>query len=384
MGIGEYMKKIIYLVFVLILISSSGIHVLANDSEVAFSSFNELFGFILNYHVDEQEIAELLRGAMEGMTDTLDQYSIHMTEEEFEEMQLEFEGHFGGIGIVIEPDLTIVSPIKGTPGERVGLQPGDIIIAIEGESTEEMTQNDAVNKMRGKPGTIVNITVRREGEESPLDFEIVREDIQIPNVEWEMKTDKIGYISIAEFAQGVGNKVNNAIHELEAEGAEALILDLRTNPGGLLDEAVNVTSNFIDKGSVVSVGYRMGSDDIYKAKDNYKSTKLPLLILINQGSASASEIVSGAVKDHERGILMGKKTFGKGTVQSLFPLSDGSALKLTTGRYYTPAGTFIHEKGIRPDIEVDYNPDHDGDNQLETAIQYIEDLYLKQDLKKAS
>ncbi|NLM97692.1 MAG: S41 family peptidase [Halanaerobiaceae bacterium] len=379
------MKKIIYiLVFLLCINIGMNVSAKKNDSELTLTSFNELFSLILNYYVDEQDISELVRGAMKGMTDTLDPHSTYLTEEEYEDMQFEFEGHFGGIGIIIEPDLTIVSPIKGTPGERVGLLPGDVIIAINGEPTDNMTQNEAVNKMRGEPGTVVNITIRREGIEELLEFEIVREDIQIPYVEWEMKTDKIGYISVASFVNGVGNKVNTAISELTSEGAEYLILDLRTNPGGLLDEAINVASNFIEDDIIVSVKYRVGRDDIYRARRSIQATKLPLVVLINQGSASASEIVSAAIKDHHRGILMGKKTFGKGTVQSLFPLSDGSALKLTTGRYYTPAGIYIHEKGIEPDIEVEYDPDYEGDNQLEAAIKYIEDVYYEEELKKAS
>lgn len=379
------MKKIIYiLVFLLCINIGMNVSAKKNDSELTLTSFNELFSLILNYYVDEQDISELVRGAMKGMTDTLDPHSTYLTEEEYEDMQFEFEGHFGGIGIIIEPDLTIVSPIKGTPGERVGLLPGDVIIAINGEPTDNMTQNEAVNKMRGEPGTVVNITIRREGIEELLEFEIVREDIQIPYVEWEMKTDKIGYISVASFVNGVGNKVNTAISELTSEGAEYLILDLRTNPGGLLDEAINVASNFIEDDIIVSVKYRVGRDDIYRARRSIQATKLPLVVLINQGSASASEIVSAAIKDHHRGILMGKKTFGKGTVQSLFPLSDGSALKLTTGRYYTPAGIYIHEKGIEPDIEVKYDPEYEGDNQLEAAIKYIEDVYYEEELKKAS
>ncbi|MFW6287686.1 MAG: S41 family peptidase, partial [bacterium] len=292
----------------------------------------------------------------------------------------------GGIGIVITPDLIIVSPIKGTPGERVGLQSGDSIIAIDGEPTEDMSQNEAVDMMRGDPGTEVNITIQREDVDEPLKFKIIREDIQIPYVEWEMKNNRIGYINIVQFIEGVGSKVSTAINELEEQGAEALILDLRTNPGGLLDEAITVSSNFLDRGTVVSVKYRVGSDDIYKVEENIDSTKLPLVILINQGSASASEIVAGAVKDNRRGILLGKKTFGKGTVQLLFPLNDGSALKLTTGKYYTPSGDFIHETGIRPDVEVEYNPDYEGenDNQLDAAIQYIEDNYFEVELESAS
>ncbi len=385
-------KQTISILFILILGISLNLSVFAEEvenssnPEMMFNTFKEVMGYILNYHVEESKVDELIRGAMTGMVETLDPYSAYMNEEEYEEMQFEYEGHFGGIGIVITPDLTIVSPIKGTPGERVGLQSGDRIIAIESQATEDMSQKEAVDIMRGEPGTPINITIKREEQEEPLKFEIIREDIQIPYVEWEMITDEIGYINIAQFVQEVGSKVSTAISELEADGAQALILDLRTNPGGLLNEAINVSSNFIEEGVVVSVKYRVGSDDIYQVRPNIEATDLPLLVLINQGSASASEIVSGAVKDHARGILFGKKTFGKGTVQSLFPLGDGSALKLTTGRYYTPADTFIHEKGIRPDVVVEYNPDYEGDNdnQLDAAIQYIKDTYFKEELKPAS
>lgn len=381
------MKKIIYFFLVIVMIFGS-VQVKAVDEEIdtgtVLKSFNELYSYILYYYVDEPDIAELLRGAMKGMVETLDVHTTYLSEEEFEEFQMEFEGHFGGIGIVIQPDLTVVSPIKGTPGERVGIQPGDVIIAIDGESTENMTQAEAVQKMRGEPGTTVIISIMREGEEKPLEFVIIREDIEIPYVEWEMKTDKIGYISIADFANDVGKKVSIAIEELEAEGAEALILDLRTNPGGLLSEAINVASNFLEEGTVVSVRYRIGSDDVYTVNTDFKTCNLPLLVLINQGSASASEIVAAAIKDNGRGVLMGMKTFGKGTVQTLFSLSEGSALKLTTGRYYTPSGDYIHEKGIQPDVEVSYDPEYDGDKQLEAAIKYIEDIYLSEVLRPAS
>lgn len=381
------MKKIIYFFLVIVMIFG-GVQVKAVDEEIdtgtVLKSFNELYSYILYYYVDEPDIAELLRGAMKGMVETLDVHTTYLSEEEFEEFQMEFEGHFGGIGIVIQPDLTVVSPIKGTPGDRVGIQPGDVIIAIDGESTENMTQAEAVQKMRGEPGTTVIISIMREGEEKPLEFVIIREDIEIPYVEWEMKTDKIGYISIADFANDVGKKVSIAIEELEAEGAEALILDLRTNPGGLLSEAINVASNFLEEGTVVSVRYRIGSDDVYTVNTDFKTCNLPLLVLINQGSASASEIVAAAIKDNGRGVLMGMKTFGKGTVQTLFSLSEGSALKLTTGRYYTPSGDYIHEKGIQPDVEVSYDPEYDGDKQLEAAIKYIEDIYLSEVLRPAS
>ncbi|MFW6022262.1 MAG: S41 family peptidase [Halanaerobiaceae bacterium] len=383
-------KKIILFLLALTLIAVlSNFTLFAEDpqtsnSEDIFETFNEVMSYIFTYHVDENNLDDLIMGAMKGMVNTLDPYSSYMTEDEFEEMQVEYEGHFGGIGIVITPDLTIISPIKGTPAERVGIQSGDKIIAIEGEPTELMTQKEAVDLMRGEPGTEIDITVDREGQEDVIEFNITREDIEVPYVEWEMKNEKIGYINISQFVENVGQKVNKAVKELENQGAEALILDLRSNPGGLLNEAINVSSNFIEKGTVVSVKYKVGKDDVYKIEPDLYSTDLPLLVLINQGSASASEIVAAAVKDYRRGTLMGMKTFGKGTVQSLFPMEDGSALKLTTGRYYSPADDYIHEKGIKPDVEVDYDPEHEGDNQLEAALQYIEDMYFADESKQAS
>lgn len=380
---------ILLIVFNLPVIGAEDTKELSPEQE-AFTVFQEVLFYIENYHIEENEISELMQGAIRGMVNSLDPFSQYMTEDEYDEMQLEFEGHFGGIGIVITPDLMIVSPIKGTPGERVGLQSGDKIIAIDGKPTEDMTQKEGVDLMRGDPGTPVTLTIKREDVKEPLDFDIIREDIEIPYVEHEMKTDNIGYINIAQFVHEVGSKVEKSIQELRGKGAQALILDLRSNPGGLLPEAVAVSSNFLAKGTVVSVKKRFGNDEVYTVDNNINAVDLPLLILINQGSASASEIVAGAVKDTDRGILMGKKSFGKGTVQSVVPLSNGSALRLTTGRYYTPDGNFIHEKGIKPDIEIEYDSEYDGDNQLEAAIKYVQKEFLgmeleeKKELKPAS
>jgi carboxyl-terminal processing protease len=347
-----------------------------------YELFQEVLFYIENYHVDEQDRNELIKGAIRGMVETLDPFSEYMTEDDYDEMQLEMEGHFGGIGIVITPDLVIVSPIKGTPGEKVGLKAEDKIIAIDGQPTEDMTQKEAVDLMRGEPGTPVDLTIKREGVEENLEFHIIRSDIEIPYVESEMLEAQIGYVMIAQFAQDVGLKVEKAIEELEAQGARALILDLRSNPGGLLTEAVNVASNFFHEGQVVSVKKRYGWDDVLEVEKQFRATDLPLVVLIDQGSASASEIVAGAIKDRDRGTLIGMKSFGKGTVQSVVPLSDGSALRLTIGKYYTPSGEFIHDKGIEPDIEVEYDPEYEGDNQLDAAINYIKENFLITDLLK--
>ncbi|MEJ6950263.1 S41 family peptidase [Natronospora cellulosivora (SeqCode)] len=372
-------KKIFILIFVFITTMSV---LLANnnnteaDPDLVFDAFNEVFAYILNYHTDENKVEDILRGAMRGMVDSLDVYSEYLTLEQYEAMQEEYEGYFGGIGIIITPELTIVSPIRGTPGEAAGLQTDDHIIAIDGKSTEDLSQSEGVDLMRGEPGTEVTLTIRRDSLDETFEVTIIRDDIQIPYVEWEMKTEEIGYISVAQFVQNVGAEVETAIKELEAEGAKALILDLRSNPGGLLNEAIDVGSSFLNDKDIVAVRSRIGADQTYRTTSNIYTTDLPLLLMINQGSASGSEIVAGAIQDYNRGILFGKKSFGKATVQSLFPLVDGSALKLTTAQYYTPFDRNIHEKGIDVDVEVDFDPDYDGDNQLDEAIQYIKENIL--------
>ncbi|MFW6389848.1 MAG: S41 family peptidase [Halanaerobiales bacterium] len=373
------MKKKVLLVFIVFILAfniSVSAEEIKSESDQVFEAFNEVFSYILNYHPDDNSVEDLIRGAMKGMVDSLDTYSEYLTKEQYEDMQLEYEGHFGGIGIVITPELTVISPIKGTPGEAAGLQAEDEIIAIDGEPTEDMTQAEGVEMMRGEPGTEVTLTIRRKGREESFEKKITRADIEIPYVEWEMKNDEIGYISIAQFVQNVSEKVETAIKELEEQGAKVLILDLRSNPGGLLGEAVNVSSSFLSKKDVVSIDSKIGDNEVYRTKNGIYSTELPLVVLINQGSASGSEIVAGAIQDYERGILMGKKSFGKGSVQSLLPLVDGSAIKLTTGEYFTPADRDIHEKGVEVDIEIDYDPEYEGDNQLEEAIEYIEDNIL--------
>jgi len=359
---------IVLLVMLLTGLIGSGIKA-ADDSPL--NVFQEVLFLINNYHIEETEVEGLIDGAIKGMVDTLDPFSQYMLPDEYDELQIEFEGHFGGIGIVITPDLIIVSPIKGTPGDKIGLKPGDRIIAIDRQSTEDMTQKKAVDLMRGEPGTSVDLTIKREKETEHLDFHIIRSDIEVPYVEWEMKDEDIGYIVIAQFVQDTGQKVQMALNDLIEQGACSIILDLRSNPGGLLSEAITVASNFVDEGQIVSVKQRYGQDEVFHKIEGIKSVDLPLAVLINQGSASASEIVAGAIQDYQRGILIGMQTFGKGTVQSVIPLSDGSALRLTTGRYYTPAGRFIHEKGIEPDIEIEYNVDSTEDNQLNKAIEHL-------------
>jgi len=356
-------------------------------------AFQDVMFLLQNYYVEDIKFETLIEGAIDGMLNKVDRYSYFMSASEYKEMQKEYEGHYGGIGIVItmrDNKLTIVSPIKKTPGERAGLRAGDIITAIDGKETAEMSQMKAVDMMRGKAGTDVTLTIGR-GDEESFDVKITREDIEVPYVEKEMKTEKIGYISLAQFIENVGTKVETAAADLKEQGAKGIILDLRNNPGGLLDEAVNVASVFLDEGVVVSVRQKDKTERILKVNQDIKShPDIPLIILTNKGSASASEIVAGAVKDYDRGELIGTTTFGKGVVQSVIPLKNGSAVSLTTARYYTPDGNYIHGKGIVPDIKVELDmkaAQEDGsDNQLQKAIAEMENMIFVREFqdKKAS
>lgn len=356
-------------------------------------SFQDVMFLLQNYYVEDVEFETLIDGAIDGMLNKVDRYSYFMSPSEYEEMQQEYEGHYGGIGIVItmrDNKLTIVSPIKNTPGERAGLRAGDIITAIDGEETADMSQMKAVDMMRGEEGTDVTLTIDR-GDQESFDVEITREDIEVPYVETEMKTEEIGYISLAQFIEDVGTKVETAVNDLKDQGAQGIILDLRNNPGGLLNEAVDVSSAFIDEGVIVSVRQKDETERVLEVNPKINADiEIPLIVLINKGSASGSEIVAGAVKDYDRGKLLGSTTFGKGVVQSVIPLKDGSAVSLTTARYYTPDGTYIHEKGIEADIKVELDIEaaqEDGsDNQLEKAIEEMENMIFVREFqeKKAS
>ncbi|MGM0602828.1 MAG: S41 family peptidase [Bacillota bacterium] len=357
------------------------------------NAFQDIIFLIKNYYVEDVELDTLLEGAIDGMLNKVDRFSYYMDAEEYEEMQTEYEGHYGGIGIVIttrDNKLTVVSPIKKTPGERAGLQAGDIIAAIDGVETSEISQMKAVDLMRGEPGTDVVLTVERADLNEPLEITITREDIEVPYVESEMKAENIGYISLAQFIENVGEDVETEIARLKEQGAEGIILDLRNNPGGLLNEAVNVASSFVSEGQIVSVRQRGSIERMLNANPEFEAdTDIPVIVLINGGSASASEIVAGAIKDYGRGKLMGTKTFGKGVVQSVVPLTDGSAVSITTARYYTPDGNYIHEKGIEPDIEVELDVEaaqNGEDNQLDEAIDLMESFIIADEvqLKKAA
>lgn len=323
--------------------------------------FSDALNIVQHNYVDEDQLKakELIYGAIKGMLSTLDDpHTRFMTPQVHKEMKVETEGSFGGLGIVIgikDDRLTVISPIEGTPAYEAGIKAGDWILEIEGEPTKDIDLNKAVQKLRGPKGTKVNITVKRRGVDEPFSFTITRDIIEIKSVKSDIIQDKIGYIRITTFNQHTEGELSKALKEvIDEKKVENLILDLRNNPGGLLNIAVAVADKFLDSGIIVSTrGRDVRQNQEYPARVGNSYLTQPMVVLINQGSASASEIVTGAIKDNKRGVVLGKKSFGKGSVQTVLPLSDGSAMAITTAKYYTPAGSTIHGKGIEPDIDVD-------------------------------
>jgi carboxyl-terminal processing protease len=332
---------------------------LSNNMYEDLKVFTEVLGLLQKEYVEETKSKDLVYGAIKGMLETLDPHSAFMTPAVYKEMQEETKGRFEGLGIEItikEGVLTVVSPIEDTPAFKAGILAGDQILKIDGEPTKSLTLMDSVKRLRGPKGTKVTITIMREGFTKPRDFTLVREVIPVRSVRHELLEKNYGYIRISQFQEKTDSEFEKAMKALEEENKgplKGLILDLRNNPGGLLDQAVKVANRFVESGLIVSVeGRREEQKMKFQAHPERTINHSPLVVLVNGGSASGSEIVAGAIQDHGRGIILGTQTFGKGSVQTIFPLKDGSGLRLTTARYYTPNGRSIQAKGIVPDIVV--------------------------------
>ena len=321
--------------------------------------FTDVLAIIQNQYVDETEPREVIYGAVRGMLRALDPHSSFLDPESYREMQVETSGAFGGLGIEItvrDDQLTVVAPIEGTPAWRAGVQPGDKIIKIEGIATKDMSLTDAVKRMRGPKGSKVTISIMREGLKELLDVSVTREIIQVQSVKTQEIEPGLGYLRIRQFQERTARDLEAGIEKLEKTGHLAgLVLDLRNNPGGLLSSAVEVSEKFLGDGKLVvyTEGRVRNQNMRFVAHAKHAVTDLPLVVLVNHGSASASEIVAGAIQDHGRGVVLGQQTFGKGSVQTIIPLPDGSGLRLTTAKYFTPKGRSIHGKGIEPDIIVE-------------------------------
>ena len=324
----------------------------------------ETFANILNLleknYVDGIDAKELIEGAIKGMLASLDPHSSYLKPESFKDLQIETKGSFTGVGIEItikDGVIVVVSPIEGTPAYKAGIKAGDKIVKIDGESTQDMTLMDAVKLLRGKKGTTVTVSIFRKGWREVRKITITRDEIPLHSVKAEMLAPGYGYVRVSSFQANTGKDVRGAIQRLQGQGAlKGLILDLRNNPGGLLDQAVRVSDLFLTKGMIVYTKGRLKEQNIEYTAHRGPDYTFPLVVLVNEGSASASEIVAGALQDRGRAIILGTQTFGKGSVQTVFPMGNGAGLRLTTARYYTPNGTSIQAKGITPDVVVPYAP----------------------------
>ena len=320
-----------------------------------------LFGDVMerakSSYVEEVSDKQLIEAAINGMLTSLDPHSSYMDGKDFKYMSEQTKGKFGGLGIEVTMEsgvVKVISPMDDTPAYKAGLKPGDYIVNIDGESVIGMSLNDAVDKMRGKVGTKVKLTIRRFNEK-PFDVTIKREEIKIQSVKSSIKGDDVLYIRITSFSEDVDSNITKAVKEAKKKykDLKGIVIDVRNNPGGLLDQAVNVSDLFLEKGEIVSTRSRNEEDTVkYTAKPGDITDGMPIVVLVNDGSASASEIVAGALQDHKRAIILGEKTFGKGSVQTIIPLNNNGAMRLTTARYYTPSGRSIQLKGIVPDVIV--------------------------------
>ncbi len=348
---------------VLLLIGNRG-NVKADTEDIYkhIEIFTEVLKQVEDNYVEQKDPQELIQGAVKGMIENLDPHSSFMTKEEYDDLMIETKGSFQGVGMEItlkDKILTVVAPIEDTPADRAGIKSGDRILRIDDKTTMDMTSTEAVKYIRGPKGSKVKITISREGVDRPLIFEIIRDDIPLISVKRRFILDHdIGYVRISNFQENTTDELIEALTAIENEKPlRGLILDLRNNPGGLLTQAIGVADVFLDSGIIVSTKGRTGEQNMKElATKNGTERKYPIIVVVNEGSASASEIVAGALQDNKRALILGTKTFGKGSVQSIIMLSDGSGLRLTTARYYTPSGRSIQLSGIIPDIEIDYIP----------------------------
>ena len=358
---------------------------LVNSSEQNIYEKIDLFGEVLEKinkeYVDEINQSESMDSAINGLLQSLDPYSAYMSPEVFNEMQTETSGKFGGLGIEVSMEsgvVKVISPIDDTPASKAGIKAGDYIVKINEIQVQGKSLSEAVDLMRGPVGSAIELTIRRRGERKALTFKIVREIIQIQSVKADLLEKNIGYIRLTSFNENSDTQVEKQIKELEKnKNVKGYILDLRNNPGGLLSQAIKISDFFLDNGEIVSTKSRKASENRkwFAKKGDLTNRKL-LIVLINYGSASASEIVAGALKDHKRAILLGENSFGKGSVQSIIPLKNDGAIRLTIAKYYLPSGKSISEVGVSPDIEIaeetaEFRIKTETDNQLNYAIKLL-------------
>ena len=374
-------EKIYIIIFLLNLILFTSVNSSENDIYKKIDLFGEVLEKINKEYVDEINQSESMDSAINGLLQSLDPYSAYMSPEIFNEMQTETSGKFGGLGIEVSMEsgvVKVISPIDDTPASKAGIKAGDYIVKINKIQVQGKSLSEAVDLMRGPVGSGIELTVRRRGVKKALKFNIVREIIQIQSVKADLLEKNIGYIRLTSFNENSDTQIKKQIEKFEKnENVKAYILDLRNNPGGLLSQAIRISDFFLDNGEIVSTKSRKASENRkWFAKKGDLTNGKSLIVLINYGSASASEIVAGALKDHKRAILLGENSFGKGSVQSIIPLKNDGAIRLTIAKYYLPSGKSISEIGVSPDIEIAEETDEfriktKTDNQLNYAIKLL-------------
>ena len=374
-------KKKIVILFLSYFIFIQGAYSSENDIYKKIDLFGEVLEKINKEYVDEIDQSESMDSAINGLLQSLDPYSAYMSPEILDEMQTETSGEFGGLGIEVSMEsgvVKVISPIDDTPASEAGIKAGDYIVKINDIQVQGKSLSEAVDLMRGPVGSGIELTVRRRGEKKALTFNIVRKIIQIQSVKSDLLEKNIGYIRLTSFNENSGDQIKKKIKELEKNNkVKSYILDLRNNPGGLLSQAIKISDFFLDNGEIVSTKSRKASENRkWFAKNGDILNGKTLIVLINYGSASASEIVAGALKDHKRAILLGENSYGKGSVQSIIPLKNDGAIRLTVAKYYLPSGKSISEVGVSPDIEIseesdDFRIKTKTDNQLNYAIKLL-------------
>ena len=377
------MRKIFFIVSIFFLKFSTFNPIVAAENDVykKIDLFGEVLEKINKEYVDEINQSESMDAAIDGLLQSLDPYSAYMSPEIFNEMQTETSGEFGGLGIEVNMEsgvVKVISPIDDSPASRAGIKAGDYIIKIDDIQVQGKSLSEAVDLMRGPVGSSIILTVRRIGQKKALTFEIVREIIQIKSVKADLLKNNVGYLRLTSFNENSGDQIREQIREFEKNGnINSYILDLRNNPGGLLSQAIRISDFFLDNGEIVSTKSRKASENRkWFAKKGDLIGGKTLVVLINYGSASASEIVAGALQDHKRAIILGENSYGKGSVQSIIPLKNKGAIRLTVAKYYLPSGKSISEVGVSPDIEIDEDTDEfriktDTDNQLSYALKLL-------------
>ena len=377
------MKKIKFLLLIFFSVFYTDKTVISAEIDIykKIDLFGEVLEKINKEYVDEFNQSESMDSAINGLLQSLDPYSSYMSPKIFDEMQTETSGEFGGLGIEVSMEagvVKVISPIDDTPASRAGLKAGDYIVKINDVQVQGKSLSEAVDLMRGPVGSGIELTVRRRGERKALTFNIIREVIQVQSVKSEIIDENIGYIRLTSFNDNSSDQIEKQIKKLKKDkNLNSFILDLRNNPGGLLSQAIKISDFFLENGEIVSTKSRKKSENRkWFAKKGDITDGKTLLVLINYGSASASEIVAGALKDHKRAIIVGENSFGKGSVQSIIPLKNRGAIRLTVAKYYLPSGKSISEVGVRPDIEVneegdDFRIKTDTDNQLNYAIKLL-------------